>query len=303
MTTALTRTGIALAAAAVASLPVAFASPAFAAPAATEKIVVQPFAADGTLEPGWTVKNMDQKLDCHDDWASPGGVTADTHWCGGTVHAAYACVADPIKTGDMLCYIGGDNLLRYHTKNLGSTKKPAEPLPLQIEFTNGDRCQLHVGGAWPSTPEGTYPAYGCWGDGGEDAFVTGDQDTQDIFDTSSNAWTVRFVGARQADGTYQIDRRQTVAKVWYVGAPQAAPVTTSVKPQGAATSAATKDAATTAPKKSATRTPSASPTKTAATGPARGVPAKTGVEGGEPLVLLGVAAVGAGILAGIRRPR
>ncbi|MEU5694364.1 hypothetical protein [Actinosynnema sp. NPDC020468] len=126
---------------------------------------------------------------------SSAAVTPDIVSCGATAAGADVCWIAPDRRG-LLC---GTNpwekkLLSYTAdKPLPRTAQPDAPRPWALELSDGSRCRLRNGGAWPGRADGYAGAYSCTG---PTEFVLADSDT--AVDRSGPVWTV-LVGDLGAD--------------------------------------------------------------------------------------------------------
>lgn len=131
----------------------------------TQEVDVDPFKADGTLDPSYRITDTGHTVTC--DGGSPFAKVGGTAYCGDRASdGAVACWSDPDKSSSVLCLAGpwDKSLNRFSASGLkAGTPAASDPMPVALELADGSRCFAHTGAA--AAPEGFGPGWDCQGGG------------------------------------------------------------------------------------------------------------------------------------------
>lgn len=196
---------------------------------ATEVVTIDPFGADGVLDPGWQVDDQTSAppVDCTYDTGSLSATTGGTHDCGGTADGTHSCWAPADRSGQLLCLFDPwtDVLVARGAVNVPPDTAALEsPQPLGIELEDGTRWWLRHGGSWGGRADELVGAYGCQGGacsyeatGRDLAVLTGYDDPSPI-DTSAPVWTVRVGELGDPGVDYPPPAELAVTRAWFIAA-------------------------------------------------------------------------------------
>lgn len=190
----------------------------------TEIITLNPFNPDGSLTPGYLLRDLTAlaPVDCAYDTGSRSAVTGGTHGCGSTADEAHSCWASPLYPGRVVCMTDpwASELLLRRAIGVGNTAAPDEPEPLGIELEDGTRWWLRHGGSWGGRADDYIGVYGCGSDacdysrtGIELAVVA---DRVPAIDTSSDTWTVLVGELSATNEAMPPPERMAVTRAWFI---------------------------------------------------------------------------------------
>lgn len=161
------------------------------AAATTQRIVLRPVTARGTVATGYRLsKHLDESITCGGGIVSRAAVQPNIDECSPTAAYPVACWADS-SPNTALClrnpFAKQVDLIR--TDGAVAPSKPVPtPSPFGLTLSDGSRCTLRIGGAWGELDDhpDLYGTYGC----GSEA-IWGPANSDGINRTGSQ-WTVRL---------------------------------------------------------------------------------------------------------------
>lgn len=158
-------------------------------PAGTLIVPVSLLGADQRVATGWTIRNADQEgtIDCNGPFRV--ALSPNIQSCGSSADGAPACWAPP---GQNLIYCGDDPWSHtarrlYSEAQLSAVPASIEPQPWGVTLTDGSRCAVRVGGAWPFGPDRSSVTYIC-GEQDPTSYLVAPEGGGTTFDKSGVIW-------------------------------------------------------------------------------------------------------------------
>ncbi len=175
----------------------------------TQRIVLRPVTARGSVAPGYVVsKHLDESVTCSSTQPSRAAIDNDIDECSPTAANAGACWAGPTPN-TALClrdpFATRVDLLRT-TSAVPPARASKVPSPAGLVLTDGTRCTLRLGGAWAELDghPNLYGTYACgsravWGPANSDGINrTGTQWTAQLAPMSGHG-SLQTVTIARAD--------------------------------------------------------------------------------------------------------
>lgn len=161
-----------------------------AVPVGTQIVEVRLLGDDNRVPAGWSVSSDGSipALDCYAPSMYARG--ANIQSCGSHADGGSVCWAPPDQSNLYCSEDPWGHTVRKLASNQTLTEVPApiDPVPWGLELSDGSRCAVRTGGAWPGGPNGTIPTYIC-GEKDPTHYVLATPDQQAV-DTSTPIWTV-----------------------------------------------------------------------------------------------------------------
>lgn len=188
----------------------------------TEVVEITPWGEDGELASDWAVDDSalagGRTVDAEHCAPSEHGTGANTLSCGTTADATSACWLTESPT-QMACLDESApdektvRLIALAGSAPATTSPVEDPIPLWLELDDGSMFAAVNGGAF-SPPAGYLVAYTRIDGGGDgyEVIVVPDDGSAEIFDVSTDLWSV----AVGVDGQEGVEER-TVARAWHLG--------------------------------------------------------------------------------------
>ena len=174
---------------------------------------VSPLDRAGTIQPGWRrindlgVQNVEcrtAEVSIHDDVYTCGELSLETQVCFPSLRRGQSyCAISPFTTQYVTATFTGPVRERQNR----------DPRPWGVVLEDGRRCVVGQGGDWGVRADGYRGAYSCNGIGPEVVLSHGD--TPEIFDVSSDRWTVKVGELGRPGDVLPPPRTVAVTEVYY----------------------------------------------------------------------------------------